>query len=520
LLNVSFLQTRPDAPLLTWLWWALAFSIPICSLAFFCPFYVPVLIISALVLFLMCINPMFALCAVIAISPICSCALEVHFLQARFLTDIQLVFYFELLCVILLPALIVRFLLYYHSDSPIRLLPKDTNNLWILYLIAAFTGLSAILVFSYHTPMLLCLLEWWKLISNFIIILIVIIALNTYGHFIIATSLYCCIAALWCIAALASTYYAFIKEVLIFSSPALVIFSKISLFNRPSGVAEQLLEMSNGYGLLYKHEFAVLIVTAGFFSIFLFYHYKSLLIRSILAFMLLLYTTVLYTNAMRTSIAASILIVIFVGIAVGSLRRYFGMILLICLLLNLGGWATSYLIRPPHLATTDEVVGNKVKKLSTHSRFEPGSMYMRRYLMGMSIRSIMDAPWSGHGPQSSRRDLAINVPHAHNIILTFMVDYGIPAALLIVCAFLLVFRHMYNIVFTSRVASKNLFAIQVACTASAMAAFFEYSVDCDIFVPLIWIIIGFLMASIENSKSIAVSSIAPGSQTFSAQPGA
>ena len=403
------------------------------------------------------------------------------------------IYWYEVLSIILLIVMILRYLVKYHSldgDSPIA---KTNSDRWILFFFIAFVIWSISTVF-WSDYLDRTLFGWFKFNCLFIYMSFIVIYLDSYEKFVRLMTFYCCVSAILTIAAIYATYHAFLINYALLVTSHLSLSVQVSLFNVPGKVLTFVSGMIVGTGLSSKHELAMFLLGGVVFALFLMKHYKSIWIRYTLLLLILLFETVIYLVFVKLSIVGSLIVLVFISL-VFPWRKSIVIILACFILLNVTAYSFSQILLPSHMKNR-ETTGMKIKKISGGSEYEDGSFLLRLRYWRKAIERIQESQGMGNGPDSSWWDISIS-PHAHNMILTMTVEYGMPGIFFILAALFIIAKDSYYQVFKIFQVNNNMWLLKLACVITTALAFFENSFDNSIWWPQLWYMVGLLWASLR-----------------------
>ena len=261
--------------------------------------------------------------------------------------------------------------------------------------------------------------------------------------------------------------------------------------------------MLPGFGLSAKHEFSTFIVAGFFFSTYLFITVKN---KALYLFYLVASFTIflsLFYGPSKLSLVGIIVAVLFVSIVCPSIRQHISLVIILLVFLNLFGLAASIYTRPLYLQIMEGSTQN-IKVVNDDSEFEL-SLKGRIAIMKQAAQYIKQSNGMGIGPDMLSHDPIFTHVHGHNILITLFAEYGFPS---IICIFILGTLLVYRItpIITSQTCGqKTIFLMAIPMTASFLAILFEYSFDCFIWAPQLWILASLLWisANIDNNNKMA-----------------
>jgi len=401
----------------------------------------------------------------------------------------------EILDIILLMVLILKYLSNYHLWDSNRCYKKPYHDVWIFYFFALFVVWSAftLLWCNYFEK---GLFSWAQFNSNFVTIAFLITYLDSYDKFIRLMAFYCCVAAVFALMAICATYHAFLVEPVLLVNSKLSILGQVGLRNEGAKFIPQIVGMRTGLGLCSKHELVILLSSSVLFSVYLIKHYKSSLIRTLLVILILLYETIFYQAFSRVAMAGTFFATGFICLAVPFLRKWTFIVMTSLIGLNLIGYCCSEIIKPAHMKSMESTM-ERVKAVSSKSEFKQSSYAQRVRIWRETIERIQRSKGMGNGPGSLFEDSTFFPPHGHNIVLTLAAEYGIPGAAIIILTLFFIAKRAYNSVFVKPRGESNLWLLQVVFVAAVLCALFEYSFDLFVYYQHLWYVIGLLLASLK-----------------------
>lgn len=405
------------------------------------------------------------------------------------------IYWYEVLSLILLLVMILRYLVKYHNldgDSPIA---RTHSDRWILFFFVAFVIWSISTVF-WSDYLDRTLFGWFQFNCLFVYISFIVIYLDSYEKFVRLMTVYCCVSAILAIAAIYSTFHVFLINYALLVTSHLSLSVQVSLFNRPATAATFLSGMVTGPGLSGKHELAMFLVGGVVFALFLMKQYKSIWIRYTLLSLILLLETVIYLVFVRLSIVGSLIVLVFISL-VFPWRKSIVIILACFILLNVTAYSFSQILKPSHTKNM-ESSGTEIKMESGGSEYEPGTLPLRKRYWRRAIERIQENYGMGDGPGSMNLSINPSIsPNAHNMILTMIVEYGVPGMLFMLAGLFIIGKGSYYQVFKIFQANNHMWLLKLACVITTALALFENSFDVHIWWPQLWYMVGLLWASLR-----------------------
>jgi O-antigen ligase len=404
------------------------------------------------------------------------------------------IYWYEVLSIILFIVMLLRYLVTHHSLDGDSAIAKTNSDRWILFFLAAFViwSISTVLWSDYLDR---TLFSWFKFNCLFIYMSFILVYLDSYGKFVRLMTFYCSVSAILAIAAIYATYHAFLIKYGLLVTSHLSLSVEVSLFNRPGKVLDFLSGMIVGTGLSSKHELGMYLLGGVVFALFLMRHYKSIWIRCAFLLLILLLETVMFLVLVKLTILGSLIFLVSISLIVTPWRRSVAIILACFILLNVTAYSLSQTLMPSHMKHT-ESTGTNIEKASQGSEYSDYSYPYRARYWRRAMERIQESHGMGNGPDSSWWDIGIS-PHAHNLILTMAIEYGLPGVFFIVAALFLIARNSYYQVFRIFQVSNNIWLLKLACVITAGLALFEYSFDVLIWCPQLWYMVGLLWASLR-----------------------
>lgn len=405
------------------------------------------------------------------------------------------VFAVQILNLLLFMVLTANYLSHYHRSGNLSSFKKIHCLSWILYFVCAFLVWSCFVV-SWSDHQESASLGLLRFSTSFITMIFLMAAVDSYEKFIRLLTFYCCVAALFAVGAILATYAAFLQKHILLSGPKASATAQVALFNQPGGFAAPIVGMISGFGFCGKHELSMLLLAGIFFALFLMKEYESMLMRSILVFFIILYATIIHQAFVKLTILGSLLIVVFFCVSVPSWRKNTLSILLVFFAINAVAFQFSNIIRPAHMKATESSAA-KVEKAVAQSKYQAGSLSERLLIWQKTMERVVHGSGMGNGPDSLERDLTFGHHHGHNFLLTFASEYGVPALGFIVAVFFIIGAETYRSIFAGSHRTDKLWWLQLALTATVLAALIEYTFDCFVWWQQLWYGLGLLLASLK-----------------------
>lgn len=301
---------------------------------------------------------------------------------------------------------------------------------------------------------------------------------------------FCCSSVNASLLAYFSTYYGFNEVTLIYSGHGITFFQVQSLFNTPFNFNYEVSGLLPGFGIAGKHEFAMLIVTGLLASVYLMYisTNKSNFIFYLLA-VLMLYPGLYYAPC-KVGIVSVFFAIFIISIISSCLRKHIVSILLVVFFLNIYALVVSDYTRPEHMKNTAGM-SQSFKVINNSSQFGTG-LPGRITIWTQAIRIIKESYSLGIGPemlnQRLNHDHAFAYPTAHNILLTFCAEYGMPVLICLLLLAKLTFQRVFCIIKCSASFRDNNALLVIIVTICFVAIAFEYMFDLSVWRPQLWIL--------------------------------
>ena len=444
--------------------------------------------------FIVYLKPMTGVYLFIVLYPLNSICLTFNYTPSQ-----KIFVYFEtIFSSVLLLIMIIRQLIEHHQH-PVHNEPSGAfSHKFLIFLLALFIVWSVFTTFR-SDYFIYSLFGWWRFITSFVIIAFLMLYLDSYDKFISVMIFYCFVSVIYALAAVCATYFAFEVKYELFQIFDNFIYINISLFNQSFGVVATNVGMITGVGLAAKHELAVLLSGGIFFAVFLIAIYNSWKIRGVLLILVMLFITIIYQINARISIIGICLVVLFLCLAISYWRKSIIWAVIVLLVFNLAGIFVFSLIQTTHKKNMETIV-NIIEPTVSKSEFEPGSLSMRKSVWKRSAERILENRGLGSGPDSLMKDIAFNLPHSHNLLLTLATEYGLPGMALILLFLLVVTDSAYKSVFIDQKTKDNLWLLRAVFVAAVLVALLEYGLDLAISHKQLWFMLGLLMASINVAK--------------------
>ena len=404
------------------------------------------------------------------------------------------IYWYEVLSIILLMVMILRYLVKYHrldGDSPIA---KTYSDRWILFFFIAFVIWSIFTVF-WSDYLDRTLLGWFRFNCVFIFMSFIAIYLDSYEKFVRLMTFYCFVSGILAVAAIYSTYHIFLINYAFLMKSYFSLSVQVSLFNQPGNAYTFLKGMIIGYGLSSKQELAMSLLGGVVFALFLMKHYKSIWIRCIFLLLILFFETVIYQGFVQLSILGSFIVLILISMTVSPWRKSMILVLSCFIFLNVTAFTFSQILIPTHMKNR-ESTGIRIKMESGGSEYQPSSFPLRLRAWKRAIEKIRESHGLGDGPDSTYWDTRTS-PHSNNILLTIVAEYGVPGILFIMAAFFIIARDNYCQIFKRVQVNNTIWLLKLSFVITTALALFVYSFDIYIWWPQLWYMVGLLWASLR-----------------------
>jgi hypothetical protein len=402
---------------------------------------------------------------------------------------------FEILNIILLMSMVVRSFVDYHANPLNRFRTNLKSLHWLIYLVAVFIFWS-ICMFLWTPSGGRELNAWYKLICQFITIAFLVLTLNSYEKLLKLLKFhFFAVCVVYAGAAMYATYHVPEIDHVLYKDDRISIALQFFLFNKTGGYKTVLEGLLNGFGFCSKHEIAMILFSGVAVGLFLMHHYKSGFMRVILGSTIILFEALIYLGFDRLIIGGSLIILTFFCVIVHPWRKWAIIIFALFVSFNILGYGISRLLVTEHLSMTDTAT-KQYSKTASKSEYQAGSLTFRLRQWRMALLRIKTCYGFGLGPNGLKYDPSILI-HAHNFLLTFAVEYGIPGALLIVAMIALITRDVYYSVFSKPRMDNAIWIMRASLTAMALSALIAYSFDVPIHWPQLWYSTGLLLASLN-----------------------
>lgn len=395
-------------------------------------------------------------------------------------------FPFQVVSFLLLPALI------FHS-KPISSQRKSSQEQRIIYTTVTFFFMWGIVVSSQAVYPDKALYGLSRFGSIAVIILYIIRFVDRPETLRKSMVIYCCAALIMSFLAYYATYKGFASVSYVWYDNGLAIAQKQALFNSASNFKPDTQGMLPGYGLAAKHEFSTFTVAGIVSSIYLLLTARSKGL-SIFFFvtLLVLYSGLFYGPA-KLGIGGLIGGTLLVTLFSPFLRRHASFVVVLLVALNIFSLVVSLQTRPEHAKKTAGAAQN-FKVVNNDSEFDM-SLKNRFAIMEDAAAHAEQSNGIGIGPEMLHRDPIFGYPHGHNFVVTFLAEYGVPALVCVIVLGIVLVRRILPIV-TSDTCFQNPLSLPVVpLLIGFIAMLVEYTFDCYVWMPQIWVLAGLLWVS-------------------------
>ncbi len=298
---------------------------------------------------------------------------------------------------------------------------------------------------------------------------------------------HCSAALLLSFFAYYGTYYGFNEVSHIFIVKSLKIIQFQSLFNGSNYFKADIQGMLPGFGLSGKHEFSTFVAAGFFFSLYL----GATTPRKCFQFFYFIASLVLFTALFYAPSKLTIVGVIFgtllTAILTPRLRKNIAIITFAVIAFLGFSLTVSQFLRPPHAKKMSSMTRN-FTVINDSSEFSQTSFKARLAIMRQALDKAKKSECLGIGPDMLQRDDIFTQVHGHNLFITLLVEYGLPALLCVVVIGILLVRRVARVLLTPVRRFDPEFLALLSITSAFIAIFFEYNFDCFVWQPHIWII--------------------------------
>lgn len=327
-------------------------------------------------------------------------------------------------------------------------------------------------------------------LSRFLsIILILLYILKYASNFSVLRSVmvvHSCSAVVLSLFAYYGTYFGFENIASIFADNNLKISHIQSLFNRSNSFLNETLGMLPGYGLCGKHEFSPYVAVGYFFAIYLAVTARKRWDRIFYFITCPVLLLGLYYGPSKLTILGVIVGVLLTIVIVPAARKHISFVLVFLIVTNVFALSVSSFVRPAH----EQKVAGMTKQfavINDSSEFNSLSFRGRLAIWRKSLDRAKKSYGIGIGPDALQRDLVFNSPHGHNVFVTLLTEYGIVSLLCVVALGILLIRRVGSVLLVRHRYHDGRFLALFPMTAGFIVVFFEYSFDCFVWMPHLWI---------------------------------
>jgi hypothetical protein len=396
----------------------------------------------------------------------------------------------ELFAPIILPVLLVKALEGRHRPSLRPPMPAEFQ--WAYFFSAVFISWSVINLLISPLPSE-ATINWWVMMCNFPLCAFLILNLDRYDKFVRLIIFFCIVAAIHSVITIYSNHSNYdprnelsARTLFADTHPFSIMLIK-RFMKRDYGI-------SLATGFSGKHELGILLSGAMAFVIFLMHRFKGLAARAGLLLLLLLYATTQFLAIPKAALLGSVIIFAIIILAVPQWRKraptaaigLFG-------LGFLANFVASFL-RPDFVSR--HAVGFAGGDLFVQSATQPGTILNRLSLMRDAIEVFVSSKGLGAGPDSLQY-LRTDGVHGHNFFLTFGADYGVPGILFALGMVVLMGKLAYSKILARPRPESRVWMLRAAILTCLLITVFEYSLDCYIWYPQLWIISALFLASMR-----------------------
>lgn len=384
------------------------------------------------------------------------------------------VFSFQIASSILLPAL------FFHCRPSLHLNLNKKYQKIIYITLSIFFLWSTASCFMARYPYI-AFLGLSRFVSLTIIITYMIRFVQTVETLKKVMISYCCAAVVFSLFAYYGTYHGFDNVSIIWKNYSMMVFQHQGLSNGTQGFISERMGMIAGFGLSAKHELSTFLASGFFYSVYLLFFSKKKYYSAyylITGFVILI--TLSYSPS-KLTLAGIFISTLLVTILFLSLRRHISLVVILLVGCIVPAFIISGFTRPPHIKRTASTSRN-LQVVSDDSQFSP-SLKGRIVKMREAAGFIASSHGIGIGPGMLRLDPIFSHVHAHNFFITLCSEHGFPALLCVLIIGGILTCRVFPFI-TSR---NKITFIVVPFAASLCAVLFEYSLDCQIWTPQLWI---------------------------------
>lgn len=365
-------------------------------------------------------------------------------------------------------------------------------NRWMLFLPIAFMvwTIFSLLWVSYPLSAAYSL---FRFSTNLVIIFFLISVLTRYELIVQTLAVYFVFAFIHALSAAISTWYPFFYSYIVGLDGLGVGSLLMSLSNTGTSYNFAMLGVSDGYGWSGKHELAMYLITAILTSPVLLRYYRSFTVRFLIICGVIFMVIIIHRGPIKVTILGSLLVVSAFGVLLPKLRNSLVSILLILIVLNCIGLATSQFLRIPIKNKMGMTTGN-IENVASSSKFEVGTMAYRIGLWEATISDIVESRGMGAGGDSLLKDQTFFGIHSCSLPLNMINDYGIFGFLFLLLFALIPIKWTWQSIARAEGSKDDLWWLQMCILAAYFTCFLDHAIDLFIWNPQIWFLLGLLWA--------------------------
>ena len=309
----------------------------------------------------------------------------------------------------------------------------------------------------------------------------------------------CGVAALLCPFAILGTNWGFVEDYVVGAFRGMTVFLEICLGNGVNGFNPDREGLLFSCGLAYKHEFSMCLASASLFSVVLIILSKSRVVRGLLGIAVMVFMTFLYGPPSKTTLFGMMLVLAAVGVLFKPARAYCIPIMLAFILINVVAFNAAGLLLQPQFDKDTKEMSTKFTAVGAKSEYQESGMGLRKRIWRTCLARCKKYNWCGEGGDCIGRDPVMVVPHAHNLFIQLLVDFGIPGLVLIASVLVLVIGRL-SLVIVRGLGGMEQTWINLGLLAAIAQALFEYMFDLFAWSPHLWFLIGLACAAIRISE--------------------
>jgi len=453
------------------------------------------LLLGVLPLLAFTLRPMLGICAMALIYPVQSFSLFFKSFWPIAVRPVEIQVW-QLLSMVLLVAMVLRCLADRYRAPSATTRNVASRFRWMLLMFGVFLPWSVVVTLIRSSQLAWSLVWWWKLFCSFVTLAFILRFLDSREKLLRVMLCSCGMAVLCSLLAFYSTHHAFSADLPFLTFGTHQAWTRLSLFNASGGFWSPNTGMIFGYGLCAKHELAMVSLGGLIMAVFFIQHTRSAWARVALAGAIVLCATAIHQISAKFTVLASFLIVFLFSLVLPAWRRKLVWIALLFLAVNVVGRTCAMALRPSHMKATESATA-EFQMVSASSEFAPSSYAERVNFWKRAIRRIVKAKGLGGGAESLFRDDTFLLFHGHNLVLGTAADYGLIGAALVVGGLFVVGKRAYRRILAAPQYASRLWRLRLALLAVVLGCLLEYMVDCFIWLPHLWFVLGLLVVSLS-----------------------